>query len=318
LKDIHFVAMSRSGAAAIVGMLLLCWASVLLLFGSENNFLRRLDSESEPTPAPSEDNESEKRPKRLRSGQRESTLSDADDNQVVHHQNGKSDSSFLVSISDEDNNRTKLHHWHFSKHQHFNFSKHMTNMMLHQEEELTILRRLTLGVPLLHVIILITFACVYKYQVVNSIPKLEQRPVNALQDLPHGLCDCWSHCSLCAHLFFCGVCRAAHTWHVAQVCEYWPSVCLFCIAGSSKIICVDVCIFTYFRTKVKERLGIKPNPAMDCLCHLFCAPCAIGQEAMAVDEELGVKVECCCRLTGAVQGRMPTEASLITDAVIVK
>lgn len=204
---------------------------------------------------------------------------------------------------------------------HFNLSKNIASILQQRwkfEEEMVEIECFPLVFFLLQVIIPITFACVYKFQVVNNTPKLDQKPVNALQDLPHGICDCWNHFSLCLHLFCCCMCRAAHTWHVAQVCEYWPSFCLFCIAGTSKIICVDVCIYTYFRTKIKERLGIKPNIPMDCLCHLFCPFCAVGQEALAVDEELGIKVECCCRLTGAAQGRMLPEAALITDAVVIQ
>jgi hypothetical protein len=45
--------------------------------------------------------------------------------------------------------------------------------------------------------------------------------------------------------------------------------------------------------KLKQKLGIRSNFFMDLLYSVLCPCCAVGQEAMAVDEELGTAVECC-------------------------
>jgi len=43
-------------------------------------------------------------------------------------------------------------------------------------------------------------------------------------------------------------------------------------------------------------MGIEDHLLNDLCCAWLCAPCAIGQHAMAVDRELGYEVEMCCEL----------------------
>jgi len=139
----------------------------------------------------------------------------------------------------------------------------------------------------------VIFAVVYKMHVVDKIPPLDQRPISVDEDLRPGICECTGDLHLCLHSWFCCWCRAAHTWHVAGVCEYWPALCLLFLASST---CVNTCVSAYFRMKLKDKLGIRRNACMDVVYSLFCPCCAVGQEALGVDAELGSEVECCCRL----------------------
>jgi len=43
-------------------------------------------------------------------------------------------------------------------------------------------------------------------------------------------------------------------------------------------------------------MGIEDHLMNDLCCAWLCAPCAIGQQGMAVDRELGYEVELCCEL----------------------
>lgn len=146
----------------------------------------------------------------------------------------------------------------------------------------------------------VSFAILYKMWVVDMIPPLSQRPISVDEDFRQDIfaCTATGNVQLCLHATFCCQCRAAHTWHVAGVCEYWPALFLLCFAGMTKFACcVDSFVYAYFRMKLKDKLGIRRNVVMDVLYSMFCPCCAVGQEAMAVDAELGTHVECCCRLS---------------------
>merc|ERR1719440_1107104 len=49
----------------------------------------------------------------------------------------------------------------------------------------------------------------------------------------------------------------------------------------------------YFRMHLKDMMGIEDHCINDFLLALFCFPCAIGQQAIALDEHLGYDVKCC-------------------------
>jgi len=177
-----------------------------------------------------------------------------------------------------------------------------------------------LAVMAVNIFIPIMFAVLYKIWVVDKIPPLEQRPVSADQDFQQDICACVTsgQGSLCLHAVCCCQCRAAHTWHVAGLCEYWPALFLLCCVGNgAKFVCFDVCIYTYFRMKLKDKLGIQRNLCMDVVYSIFCPWCAVAQEAMAVDMELGTQVDCCCKLQSppAIGGVDHFERGMVTQLV---
>jgi len=154
---------------------------------------------------------------------------------------------------------------------------------------------------LISLLIHVSFAVMYKNWVVDMIPPLSQQPISIDEDFRQDIMECTKtgNLQLCLHATFCCQCRAAHTWHVAGVCEYWPALFLLFFASVTKMACcVDAFVYTYFRMKLKDKLGIKRNPCWDLVYSMFCPCCAVGQEAMAVDAELGTNVECCCQLSG--------------------
>lgn len=150
----------------------------------------------------------------------------------------------------------------------------------------------------------VAFAIFYKIWVVDMIPPLSQRPISVDEDFRQDIfaaCTTPGQGHLCLHATFCCQCRAAHTWHVAGICEYWPALLLLFIASWTKCACcIDSFVYTYFRMRLKEKLGIRSNLVMDLLYSMFCPCCAVAQEAMAIDSELGTNVECCCQLLGGL------------------
>lgn len=153
-------------------------------------------------------------------------------------------------------------------------------------------------ITILNLCMSLPFAFFYKSYVVDKIPPLEQRPVSIDQDFQQDIFACFfGHTDLCLHAWCCCSCRAAHTWHVAGVIEYWPALfALFVSNLTGAACCWQMFIFTYFRMKIKDKLGIRRDCPTDCLYSTFCCFCAVAQEAMAVDAELGTQVACCCDL----------------------
>jgi len=138
------------------------------------------------------------------------------------------------------------------------------------------------------VIFNLTFALVYKLKVVDKSPKLQQMLPSGETEFQPGLNDCLRERHLCLHIFFFCPCRVAHTWHVAGLLSYWPAI--FVQA------CCGVCVGAHFRASLKKKMGIQPDALTECKTILCSQCCAVGQEAMALDSELGVKTQCCCHL----------------------
>lgn len=141
---------------------------------------------------------------------------------------------------------------------------------------------------LLQIAVGLIFAFLYKSKVVDKIPRLEPREAGSRgKEFSQALCACWSSGHLCLHVWCCVACRAAHSWAVAGVMDYWPGVVFnFCCP------CLGFCM----RTELRKTLGLEPDGFMDCLKWCCCYPCAVGQDALQVDEDSGVVVRCCCQL----------------------
>lgn len=143
-------------------------------------------------------------------------------------------------------------------------------------------------------IIGLIFAFVYKSKVVGSAPSLQPKQANSQgKDFPKGLFACFSHLHYCLHVSCCASCRVAHTWQVAGILDFWPSIMLMCCCGAW-MSCING---FWARKKLREQLGMEEDSAMDCIKAFFCcSACMAGQDALAVDEATGVEVRCCCNL----------------------
>lgn len=152
---------------------------------------------------------------------------------------------------------------------------------------------------LIQVIIAVTFACMYKHRVVDQVTnKLkEHRPTTGHDDFGIGLFDCLWDFNYCLMVCACPEVRQAHTNEVAGVCGFWHSIMLM-IFGSICLApcCGPCCINVYFRMHLKDMLGLEDHCINDFCVALFCWPCAVGQQAMAIDDQLGYHVKCCCNL----------------------
>jgi len=134
----------------------------------------------------------------------------------------------------------------------------------------------------------LTFAVVYKLKVVNKAGKLSPKQEATRPDFDTDLKDCLRDKHMCLHVCMFNQCRVAHTWHVAGLMSYWPAILVQAFCGP--------CVGGYMRAKLKEKMGIRADVRVECGTVLANQCCAIGQEAMAVDAELGVKAKCCCHL----------------------
>lgn len=150
-----------------------------------------------------------------------------------------------------------------------------------------------MGLQAIQGLIMLVFAWLYKTKVVNNIPRLETREAGSRgKDFTPPLCACWSNLHLCCHIFCCGPCRAAHSWHVAGAVDYVLGIILQVLLGPCA--CLVGC---YLRGKMRTTIGLESDTFMDFLKWCCCSPCAVGQEAMEIDELSEVNVKCCCQLT---------------------
>jgi len=156
----------------------------------------------------------------------------------------------------------------------------------------------------IQMVIVFTFAFLYKRGVVDAYPRESlqaMQPQTGQTDFKQGLCGCTGDKSVCLHATCCWAVRAAHTWDVMGIADFWVGVvvsvfcgcCLPCIGG------------LVWRAQMREKFGIEKNSINDFLMWWCCLPCAVGQEAMQVDEVVGMSVECCCNLVPVAEGAQP-------------
>jgi len=150
------------------------------------------------------------------------------------------------------------------------------------------------------------FMFLYKSKVVDRVPSLgpESGDSHVKQDFEVPLFYCFDDHEMCLHASCCGACRVGHTMQAAGILEYYPVIFLLSIVGGRGNYCFSAIFRTYFRYKLRQKLGIRENLPMDCVVSWFCPCCAIAQEAKAVDQELGVTVGCCfdLQVAGFIQG----------------
>lgn len=145
----------------------------------------------------------------------------------------------------------------------------------------------------------LVFAFVYKSKVVDMIPPLQPKAMGTSKDFISTLFQCCSNGSLCMHAWCCLPCRAGHTFQVAGVASYWVVVLVL------ELLPGCGCIFGFlWRQQLREKLGLQPDGCCDFVKWCCCTACAVGQEALDVDQAVGVDVACCCNLQMTPQAAM--------------
>lgn len=150
---------------------------------------------------------------------------------------------------------------------------------------------------LIQATVAIAFACIYKSRVVDSVQGLtEHRPMTGRDDFEVGLFDCFQDINYCLMVCFCPEVRQAHTNEVGGICGFYTSL-FFMIFGRICLApcCGPCCINVYFRMHLKDMMGIEDHLINDFCIALWCWPCAVGQQAISIDEYLGYSVQCCCK-----------------------
>jgi hypothetical protein len=138
------------------------------------------------------------------------------------------------------------------------------------------------------------FAILYYYIIVQNYPKLPEeyqipREVKSFQQraVYEVLCewDRWENvCLSCC----CSAPRAAHTMDVTGIMDFWPA----CVIMTVLPCCVLGLV--HCTSDLKDKLGTAPRSFfMEGLCCLFCSPCVIAQDAIALDMIVGAKTRIC-------------------------
>jgi len=147
-------------------------------------------------------------------------------------------------------------------------------------------------------------------------------------DFATGTFGCFDDMQYCLHASFCSPCRAGDTYQAAGISMYWNVIGLFFAASICGAICTVIVngvysavsgsnvqfpgsnFITYIfmglffyqkRRALREKLGgdnSKVNTAQDFILWALCGCCVVAQEAKEVDRAMGVRVECCCKVTG--------------------
>jgi len=156
---------------------------------------------------------------------------------------------------------------------------------------------LGLGVPwLLSGCVSLAFACLYKAKVVDELPILPWGKPMRESPSERGLFACFYSLDTCLYTSFCLPVVAAKNYRSAEVCSFWPACILIFLGTFSPFYCFTAAIRTALSQRVRDRLGYPSWCLQDFLITLFCFPCEVGRESLEVDEELGVKIACVCRV----------------------
>jgi len=177
----------------------------------------------------------------------------------------------------------------------------------------------------------IVWACQYQQKVTQQRGALRDgiQQCNSMSgDFATGPFGCFDDMQYCLHASFCSPCRAGDTYQAAGISTYWNVIGLYfgaslcgtiCtvilntiyaavvgvktnLPGSNFATCLFMGLFFYQKRRtLREKLGgenSKVNAAQDFILWALCGCCMVAQEAMEVDRSMGVRVECCCKVTG--------------------
>lgn len=108
-----------------------------------------------------------------------------------------------------------------------------------------------------------------------------------------GLCDCWSHGSVCLLSTFCSPCIFNRTGAVfarptnetidTAKSEFFGAPCLTYYLIAACFGCVVSVYQGGQRGKYRARYGIDGNGCNDCLISCICQPCALAQDDLEVE-----------------------------------
>jgi len=145
-------------------------------------------------------------------------------------------------------------------------------------------------------IIMFIFACFYKQRVISGRPELPKVGPIGTGPARRGLFDCFWHPDTCLYVTFCLPVVAGKNYYAAGMCSFWTGcICTF-LGTYSPFYCLTACIRAMLAGTVQEKLSTRREPIWNCFTALFCFPCAIGQESLEVDAEIGADITCCCNL----------------------
>jgi Cys-rich protein (TIGR01571 family) len=94
-------------------------------------------------------------------------------------------------------------------------------------------------------------------------------------EFQHGLFGCFDNCSVCIITYLVPCYTAGKV--AEKVGESFLLHCLLTFVPIADIICR-----TIVRGKVRQQRNIEGSQISDCCLHLFCAPCALCQEAQEI------------------------------------
>lgn len=164
----------------------------------------------------------------------------------------------------------------------------------------------------------IIFMFIYKNKVVDKIPTLPSKEGGGNAEFDGGICDCWSDCDLCMHVWCCLGCRQAHNWQVAGVMDYYCAIAVQVLAYFvNSFFCMGFFILAHFHGQVKVKRGIQPDCCCDCCCLMWCEPCVVARAALSLDRDCGVKVRCCCQLEQTGTAASPVVMGAVVGQPVV-
>lgn len=162
------------------------------------------------------------------------------------------------------------------------------------------------GSALLQLLITLCLSCVYKQWVVDPMGKFPEvapsAPPEGYDDFAFGLCDCITNPHMCLFICCCSPLRIAHSNEIAGICNgFWVTLLSwFCCTAFCSQCLGPLCLSYYFRYALKVKMGINTS-FMDCIMAVCpcTAACAIGQQALQVDDAMGFKYQCCFKAVPA-------------------
>jgi len=181
---------------------------------------------------------------------------------------------------------------------------------------------------IIHAIVSLFWACQYKSKVTEKrgpLPDGIRQSDNG--DFATNIFGCLEDCQYCLHGWVCTSCRAGDTYQAAGIDTFWHVV-LFnilailagnCVGGFFNSMYESMTgekpqtnisafveagfmglIFYHKRRQLREKLGGSNKhvaPWKDFALWACCGCLVVMQEARELDKAMGVRVECCCRMT---------------------
>jgi len=180
----------------------------------------------------------------------------------------------------------------------------------------------------------IVWACQYQQKVTAQRGQLREGLQQCDQlngDFSVGVFSCLDDTSYCCHAMFCLPCRAGDTYQAAGIGFYWNIVGLYFLAhfcGSLVVLVLGFiqqliysntntvvpmpgrqfvsglvvgAFFYQKRREMRAKLGgdnLRVPWLQDLVLWGCCTCCVVAQEARAIDKAMGVRVDCCCQMTG--------------------